>query len=328
MSVSVVLNGAGSRRVTVSDETAARIRSVAKELQYKTNTVARSFRTKRTGMIAVVFQHFGRLSPDRPYRIQVLNGVTEALFTQGYSLALCPDMIEPGKADNISDGRFDGVLWCRPDFSDGCGEAIRTANVPVVMMHAPPGSILGVPTFCADNDSAMMRVADHLHALGHKRLAFVIDPVSVKSVEGQARSQALAAAATRLGLAKPTVIVLPRDDHSALTCYAAPDRPHTALVCYSDELAGTVLVTCDRLGVAVPRELSVVGFDSSWFCERTLPRLTSVNQPVERMAYEATSHLITLIRNLEDDKGPTTTVSSIYDCELDIRESTGPVVTV
>jgi len=74
----------------------------------------------------------------------------------------------------------------------------------------------------------------------------------------------------------------------------------------------------------VPHDLSVVGFDSSSFCESTKPRLTSVNQPVESMAYAATLHLLSLIREVAEGTPPSPTVSSIYDCGLDVRESTAP----
>lgn len=320
MAVSVVLNGAG-RNVTVSPEKAERIRRAAQELRYQPNHLARSFRNRRTGQVAVVFQNFGRLNLQSPYRSEVLNGVMDALFPQEYTLSLCPKLMKEGDPGFISDGRFDGVLWCRPDFTEESVLAIQEATVPVVMMHAPPGSVLGVPTFCADNDGAMRRVVGHLVGLGHERIAYLIDPVSEHSVEGQARYEALQSAARKAGLPEPDLIVLP-EDHTVLARYAKIDAPHTALVCFSDELAGFVLSSCRRLGVSVPGDISVVGFDSSPLCETTHPRLTSMRQPVERMAFEATNHLLSLIRDAEEGKPDTAAVSTIYDCALDVREST------
>jgi LacI family transcriptional regulator len=318
--VSAVLNGTG-RNVSISPEKAERIRKAAQELRYQPNHLARSFRTRRTGQVAVVFQNFGRLNPQSPYRAEVLNGVMSALFPQDYTLSLCPRLMRSDDPGFISDGRFDGVLWCRPDFTEESIVAIQEATVPVVMMHAPPGSVLGVPTFCADNDGAMRRVVSHLVALGHERIAFLIDPVSEHSVEGQARADALQGAARKAGLPEPELIVLPQD-HSILARYSEPNPPHTALVCFSDELAGFVLTSCTRYGISVPGDVSVVGFDSSPLCETTTPRLTSVRQPVERMAFEATQHLLSLIRDAEEGKPDSTAVSSIYDCALDVREST------
>lgn len=327
MAVSVVLNGAGGRKVTVTPEKAERIREAARELRYQTNHLARSFRNNRTGQVAVVFQHFGHFRAHSSYRGDVMNGVMDALFPHDYTLSLCPKLMRSGGTGFVSDGRFDGVLWCRPDLTEDSAIALQEARVPVVMMHAPPGTVLGVPTFCADNEGAMRRVVSHLISLGHERIAYVIDPVSEHSVEGQARSEALKSAARRAGLSEPDVLIL-EQDHGILAGYASPHTaPHTALVCFSDELAGFVLASCERFGVDVPGDISIVGFDSSPLCETTRPRLTSVAQPVERMAFEATTHLLSLIRAAEGDSAPMAATSTLYDCALDVRESTGPVRT-
>lgn len=321
MAVSAVLNGAG-RNVKVSQEKAEHIRRVARELRYQPNHLARSLRSRRTGMVGVVFQHFVGFPDSAPYFTNLLNGVMAALFPADYTLALCPKLIVGGDADCISDGRFDGVLWCRPDFTEASLETIQCSSVPVVMLHAPPGAVPGVPTFCADNDGAMRAVVRHLRGLGHERIAFAVDPVSEHTVEGRARRHALIDA-----LGGPVDVLVWGDDYDGAARYARPDAPHTALVCFSDHTAGIVLRACMAAGVRVPRDLSVVGFDSSPFCETTKPRLTSVAQPVERMAQAATSHLLSLIREAAEGASSSPTVSSIYDCGLDLRESTGPVRT-
>lgn len=253
-----------------------------------------------------------------------MNGVMTALFPHDYTLSLCPRLIREGDPSFLSDGRFDGVLWCRPDLSEGSVSTLQNANVPVVMMHAPPGTVLGVPSFCADNDGAMRRVVSHLVSLGHKRLVYVINPVSELSVEGRAREAALKTAARRAGLPEPAVLILDKD-HSVLARYAKADAPHTALVCFSGEIAALVLRSCERFGVQVPGDISVIGFDSSPFCETTRPSLTALNQPAERMAFEATSHLLALIRAAENGDPSISATSRLYDCPLDIRESTGPI---
>jgi len=322
MAVSAVLNGSGSRKVTVTAEKAERIRQAAIDLRYQRNNFARAFRQGRTGQVAVVFQNFGRFNIRSSYRADVMNGVMAALFPHDYTLSLCPKLMRSGDADFVSDGRFDGVLWCRPDLSEASAITLQHATIPVVMMHAPPGTVLGVPTFCADNDGAMRRVVSHLIGLGHERLAFVIDPVSERSVEGLARAEALRSAAKRAGLPEPDMIVLDMD-HSILADYAKPNAPHSAFVCFSDELAGFVLESCEKFGTRVPEHLSIVGFDSSPLCETTRPRLTSINQPVERMAFDATSHLLSLIRSAEGGEEANSSTSTLYDCHLDVRDSTG-----
>ncbi len=322
MAVSVVLNGTGGQKVTVSPDKAKLIRQAALELRYRPNHLAQSLRSQRTNQVAVVFQHFSDIGPQNPYHIQLLGGVTSALFKRGYAMTLCPKMIVDGDYASFSDGRFDGILWCRPDFNDVSLEAIRQSHIPIVMMHVPPGTVPGVPTFCADNEGAMRRVVEYLKSLGHEKIAFVIDPVSIRSVEGQARSQAFISSMARAELPTPDIVVF-EQDHSVLLRYAEPNAPHTALVCFSDELAGFVLKSCKAYGVEVPKHVSVVGFDSSPFCDNTQPPLTSVNQPVRQIAEAATNHLLSLVEQTDSAANPLPLIS-LYDCSLDVRESTGP----
>src|SRR4051794_24239994 len=106
MAVSSVLNG-GGRNVKVSEEKAEIIRRVARELRYQPNNLARSLRTRRTGMVGVVFQHLERLGDEQPYYPQLLNGVMAALFPANYALSICPSLILGDNVGSISDGRFD-----------------------------------------------------------------------------------------------------------------------------------------------------------------------------------------------------------------------------
>jgi len=321
MAVSAVLHGTG-RNVKVSAETSENIRRVARELRYQPNHLARFLRNSRTNTIGVVFQHFERLSDDNPYYPQLLNGIMASLFAVDYTLALCPKLAQHSQDGLISDGRFDGVLWCRPDFTAASLEGLRHSTTPVVMMHAPPGSAPGVPTFCADNDGALKLVVEHLRRLGHRRIAFVIDPVNEHTAEGRVRTAAFKSAMAAEGL--PGDVVVWDYEAKELEKYCGKSRPHTALAVFSDTLAGHLLVRCAKLGILVPHDLSIVGFDSSSFCDRTAPRLTSVNQPVELMAREATNHLLEVINRHREGTPEREATARVYPCRLDVRDSTGP----
>jgi LacI family transcriptional regulator len=321
MAVSYVLHGTG-RNVRVSEETSEKIRRTASELKYAPNIMARTFRSGKTKMVGVVFQHLDRLTDDNPYYPQLLNGIMAALFPAGYTLALCPKLVQHGDMAAMLDGRFDGVLWARPDFTEANVESLRDATVPLVMLHAPAGSADGISAFCADNDSALKLVVDHLYELGHRNCTFVIDEVNEHTAEGRARSLAFLGAIQANGMSGE---VWAWDERSqSLSDYHHANRERTALVCFSDTLAGRILTTLHNFGISVPRELSVVGFDSSTFCDRTTPRLTSVYQPVEKIAFEATSHLLSLIAAADSGELGLKHSSTLYACGLDVRESTCP----
>lgn len=316
MAVSKVLHGRGAT-VRVGAETAERIRRVAGELRYQPNHIARSLRSRQTQTVGVVLQHFDGISDQNPYYPHVFNGLIRALFPAGYTLAICPKLVQRSDEGVISDGRFDGILWCRPDFTEDSVQGLRHSRIPVVMMHAPPGSAPGVPTFCANNEGAMRQVVEHLAGLGHRRIGFVIDPVNAPTAEGRDRAAAFESAIAAAGL-EGDVLVWSYDSPE-LAAYRNGGGAHTALAAFSDFHGGQLLEACARFGIRVPEDLSVVGFDSSSYCELTQPRLTSVSQPVERIAFEATTHLISLIeRGSAGDSGD----SFIYDCGLDVRDST------
>lgn len=319
MAVSKVLHGAGSN-VRVSEARAELIRKIAKEMHYQANDVARSLRSRKTMTIAVVFQHFTNFSDDNPYYPQLLNGVMSALFPAEYTLALCPKLIQNSLTPAIADGRFDGVLWARPDFTETSLEAFRDSNFPLVLMHAPPEFVDGIPTFCVDNKVGFQRAVDHLFELGHTNIAFLIDTINENTLEGRARSQAFAAAMDFHSL-KPAVVVHDMVEEMLVENRASRD-PYTAYIAYSDYYAGQLLRACAKLEISVPGELSVIGFDSSSYCDTLKPRLTSLRQPVQQMAFEATNHLLSLVKSGERRVAESPAQSFILDCVLDVREST------
>jgi LacI family transcriptional regulator len=319
MSVCAVLTG-GGRNVKVSDEKAKLIREKAKELHYEPNLQARGLRTSKTDTIGVVLQHLTSFGEEPYYYQQLLDGIMTALFPQGYTLALSPMLVQGGGAPRISNGRFDGVLWCCQDFQETSIETTRNLRMPLVMVHAPKDVALGVPNFAADNESAMERIVDHLVGMGHERIGFVVKPHVSQSAEGKARMSAFLKAAE--GHRVLGEVLLWEYEAEELANYASNAAPHTALAAYNDVHAGHLLSRAMELGIRVPDDLSVVGFDSSNFCERTQPRLTSVHQPIERIAHEATECLLRLINADRATISEIRRDSTLYDCQLDIRDST------
>ena len=319
MSACAVLTG-GGRNVKVSEDKAKLIREKAAELQYEPNLMGRGLRTRKTDTIGVVFQHLTSFGEEPYYYQQLLDGIMAALFPHGYTLALSPMLIQGDGPIQVSNGRFDGILWCCPDLVDTSVEFTRSLRMPVVMVHAPQDIAAGLPTFAADNERAMDRIVNHLVDLGHERIGFVVKPHVARTVEGKARISAFLKAAE--GLAVKADVLVWEYDVEELSEYASEYPPHTALAAYNDVHAGHILTRAANLGIRVPYDLSVVGFDSSSFCERTQPRLTSVHQPIERIAREAAECLLRLINAGRESVPNLQQYSTLYDCRLDIREST------
>ncbi|HLO97863.1 MAG TPA: substrate-binding domain-containing protein, partial [Fimbriimonas sp.] len=156
----------------------------------------------------------------------------------------------------------------------------------------------------------------------HTHIAFVVDATNEHTLEGQARKQAFELAMSNRKL---TPITLIHDSpHQILLDNKASLVPCTAFIAYSDHFAGKVLRAALELGIVVPTELSVIGFDSSTYCDTLKPKLTSLRQPVQDMAFEATKHLLSIVRDGQPPAGSGAPTSFIHECRLDIRESTAP----
>ncbi|CAN5357354.1 hypothetical protein BH11ARM2_BH11ARM2_12900 [soil metagenome] len=111
------------------------------------------------------------------------------------------------------------------------------------------------------------------------------------------------------------------EDREALRRYLANPRPHTAVMVHADGLAGDFPTTAPEFGVRVPEDLSVIGFDSTEFCDQFRPALTSIAQPLYDMGTRAADLLIKGLQ--EPTREPP---ELILPCALDIRGSTGRIV--
>ena len=317
MAVSKVLHGKGAN-VRVGADTAETIRRVANELRYQPNRLARSFRQQKTHTIGLVFSHFGRIGELDGYFSAFLNGVMSATFQSEYGLTICPKLVKLSANGVINDGRFDGLLWCKPDYTVQSAESIERSEIPIVMMHAPEGEGPKVPRFCCDNDQGLRLAVNHLVELGHRRIAFVIDTFNKTTEEGRARIISYQAAMMAQGyeIADSEVLPWPIDQPELALLMARHVRP-TALIAFSERQAVTILKEAASLGISVPDDLSIIGFDSTTFCETIRPRLTAISQPIEQMASDATKVLISII-----EAEHSSSHSFLYPCGLDVREST------
>jgi LacI family transcriptional regulator len=316
MAVSKVLHGKGDT-VRVSKEKALLILRVAKELNYQPNYLARSLRSRKTRTIALVFDHFQRIGDQTGYFNQLFNGAMGAAFEGEYSLTICP-RLNSLDGRRLFDGRFDGLVWGKPDVSDDTREAIESATIPVVCLHLPAEVSPPVPVFCCDNRQGLRMGVEHLAKLGHERIAFVIDDVNQNLIEASARWQAFRQALQESGLeACPDAPLIWRHQDGQLARLMSSARRPTALICFSEYLAVSIVRQAEKTGVQIPNDLSIVGYDSTVFCDTSTPRLTAISQPVEQMAHDATQHLISIIEGTK--MAPQ---HFVYPCGLDIREST------
>jgi DNA-binding LacI/PurR family transcriptional regulator len=276
--VSRVLNGSPS----VSDRTRRRVLEAIATLDYQPSAVARALSTGRTGAIGVIAPFF-----TQPSVIERLSGVSRALTSAGYELILF-DVERPEQLSEFFNagavrGRIDGLLAISLAPSKLEARRLEAARVPLVLVDRGHERI---PTITIDDEEGGRMAAEHLMALGHRRIAFLGDeeenPFGFDSsaLRREGFEAALEAAgcslAPELRVRRPHGRDIARDAAAELLALADPP---TAIFATSDVQAIGVLKAARAAGVSVPERLSVLGFDDVEAAEYT--GLTTIAQPLQ-----------------------------------------------
>lgn len=308
VTVSYVLNGRATA-TRISEATAERVRSAAAELNYRPNANARSLKRQRADAIAVVFQYADTFSASSAFVSELMGGVCAACVEEGFDVVLHTKRYDDPHAEvaALADGRTDGALILR-DADDPLLPLLRRAHLPVVHFFNRPVGEDASFVDC-DNRRGGEIAAEHLLRLGHRKLGMIAGPAG--STAAQERREGFAASAMGANIFYGGESVAQWVEREAIT----------GLFAWSDDAALDALDDLRSHGLRVPEEISVIGFDSTWTCERATPRLTSIRQPVRQMAGDAVRLLARAISS------PDSTFSSlIVPPTLDVRASCGPFV--
>jgi LacI family transcriptional regulator len=290
--VSKVVNG----RYGVAQTTVDRVQEVIEQLGYEASLGAQSLRSHRTNVLGILVAEF------EPFSTELLKGASAAIASTGYELLAYS-----------GGGRGADVGWERRYLSRLSGTLIDGAvivtptvvatnhGVPVVAVdpHTGPSAL---PTVDSDNFGGAVLATNYLLALGHRRIGFLggrTDLESARLREAGYRHAMAAAGVTvddalvRIGGYKAETAMQP-----ARELLTQENRP-TAVFAANDLSAIGTIEVAQSLGLRVPDDLSVIGFDNVPESALTTPPLTTINQPLQRMGAEALSLLVDLIDGVE-----------------------------
>ncbi|WP_407341593.1 LacI family DNA-binding transcriptional regulator [Pengzhenrongella phosphoraccumulans] len=310
--VSKVING----RYGIAVGTALRVQTVVKELAYEPSLVARSLRSHRTHVIGILVAEF------EPFSAEILKGTAAALADTDYELLAYTGSRQstgPGwerrSLSRLSGTLIDGAIMVTPTVVDA------DAGVPLVSIdpHAGPA---GLPTVDADSLGGAVLATRHLIELGHRRIAFLAGRADLES--SILREAGFRQAHAEAGLeVDPDLIRIGayRRDAArspAIALLSLPDRP-TAVFAANDQSAMGTMDVAREMGLDVPGDLSVVGFDDIPESIRTSPALTTVHQPLQTMGAAGITMLIALM-----DGAPVEQTHVRLPTSLVVRGSTAP----
>ncbi|MDQ6822860.1 MAG: LacI family transcriptional regulator [Actinomycetota bacterium] len=303
------------RGVQVSEATQTRVRKLADELGYEAHPIARALATGRTGMVGILGPSLEDLWQQR-----LMSEARRALLSHDrYALVLDPggDPVRQRKlAEQLRDQRVDALIVSPVDPADpfwaGLAQALPVVSIGDALEGA---STAGEVVF--ENRRGVSQALEHLHGLGHRRVAVLRPPGSPTT--DRPADVYVATEAERLGL-EVVVGTSPYELEDATAVareVLSGGRRPTAAFCFSDSIAYGVYGAARELGLEIPRQLSVVGYDNHPVSALLAPPLTTFHWGAERVAAEAVEMVLGAIdgRRLRRRR-------MVIEPELRTREST------
>jgi DNA-binding LacI/PurR family transcriptional regulator len=307
--VSRVLNG---KAQAYAPATIERVQRAAQQLGYRPNWRARSLATQRSNCIGLVYGRPAYYLEGSP----LISALVQRLTAIDHDLMLIPAMGSLGDwSHKLSDGRVDGCLITHPVPLD-VDRFVVAHKVPAVLINLQ--STEDVPQIGFDDVAGAFEATQHLLQLGHRRIVYYATPKQHgEHYSYAARKKGYEAAMASAGIPPRSIIEQPEAIGTAIL---GGNNPATAMLAYNDFDAARALQQFAALGLSVPRDISLIGFNNDVMAQWMQPPLTSVAPDWDRAAKQALDSLLAVI----DDKGNAGFSRWTLPENLVVRKSTAP----
>lgn len=317
---SQVVNNRTGGNIRISDETRQRVWQAVQALGYTPNASARSLRTRKTNLLAV-------LVPDitNPFYPHLIRGVQEIASRQDYDLLVydADDRPERERAfvEAILRRQVDGVAMVPFYLGDEDIERMTRTDIAVAVMSGAPSRIPGVDVLKVDDTEALRGLFDHLIARGHRRIAHLSG--TLDTVAGRGRFKGYRRALEEAGIPYDERLVCIGNFRAGcvpglIACLFDRDQPPpTAIFAANDVMAITAIYELKRRGLRVPEDVAVCGYDNIPEAATMIPALTTIDQNMQqegRMLAQMLLERLASTAGLEERAIP-------FEFRLVIRES-------
>jgi len=310
-----------SRPDAVATATRRRVMQAVTHLGYTTNAAGKHLRTQKSDKILVTIPDISN-----PFYSRVLQSIEESAQREGYAVLLGDTQHDLKREERytlmLRRRDAEGLIVLGHGLPDVAMEVSReTSGIPHVVGACEFNSRADIPRVHIDNRAAARDAIEHLYSLGHRRIGVVTGPTD--SALSRDRLEGVTARAKVQRAEKDVMVVrgdfsLESGDRAAEQLLARSDRP-TAIFCFNDQMAIGAMHALRRRRLAIPDDVSVVGFDDIAFARYAVPPLTTIAQPVREIGQETVRLLLGIVR------GQTlSAVSVILPHRLIVRDTTAP----
>ena len=330
--VSIVLNNAPLARY-IAPATKKRIEESAKKLGYRPNAMARFLRSKRSHSMGVIL-----FDVTDPFCIPVLRGIENALYASSYVPIFADAHNQPNRFERylemLLEHHVEGLIvvanWLVVDIHLLADVSKRDIPAATIGWEMPGDTVSSV---MVDNETGGRIALEHLHQLGHRKIAFIRGPKRIIDSAPRWRGVQKYAHAAGMEIDPALVLQLP-DSLDPNSSFEGGQRlteellqkkkKFTALMAFDDVTAMGAIRALTRAGVRVPEQCSVTGFDDVAMSALSAPSLTTVRQPLEAMGTNAVNIVMDGIK-ARLEKRDWSAMRQKMSPELVIRDSTRDV---
>ena len=302
----------------VKIETIEKVKRAIKALDYSPNASARSLRNRRSYNIGLIYSN-----PSPYYITEIQNGMTKSCKDSNYDVLIHPcNYKEATIVDEISslitDKKVDGLILT-PPLTDMPELIQHLQSTKAIFVCISSGHNLSNVNciYCNERDSAK-KITQYLISMGHERIGYISGHPdhggSQERLQGFKDGLESRQIAFDESLVKQGYFSLESGQDCAYDLLQNNNRP-TAIFASNDDMAVGAIISAQQLGIHIPSEVSIVGFDDSPIAKHIWPRLTTVKQPISELADIATFNLLKM---LSDNS---LNINQQLQCEITIRES-------
>lgn len=310
--VSRVLNG----KSTVNQALKAKVEKAVKELNYRPNAVARSLANSRTDSIGVLVPELN--SPFFGDLMQAVESMFRALdkhviITVGKNCLTT----EKDAVEFLISRNCDALIMHAEALSDEYLLELNNSKLPIALINR---QVKGMEAACTvlDNEKGGYLATHHLIELGHTDIAYISGPTD--KTDAMARLNGHKRALLEAGITLDSKLIYngnfqENSGKTGLLELLARDAPFSAVVCANDWMASGVISCARDLGMSLPDDLSIVGFDDAVFAHHVFPRLTTISNPVTDMAETSARYILNKVYGQKHE------VNRLFEPSLVLRES-------
>ena len=308
----------------ISAETRELVQRAAKEIGYYPNAIARTLKTNRSFNLGVLFQEERGTGLTHPFFASVLQAFKAECEKHGYDITFINHNIGWNGMTYLEHCRYrnvDGICLVCADFYSPEVVALVASELPMVSIDH---SFANRSCVLSENREGLQSLVEYAVSLGHRRIAYVHGQkasVTENRVTGYFRGLEACGIECRSDYLYSSVYDSPEAGAAALRDLMALPEPPTCILMPDDHTALGALDAAQKMGLRVPEDISIGGYDESRIAQLTRPRLTTVSQDAVKMGTQAALYLIDRIEN------PRTAVSEVglVPTTLVKGESIGPV---